>query len=560
MRSNPLSEQQTMPNISGTELRLATVIGALAVAVALVPYVTGYLSGGQDWEFGGVVMNFEDSHGYLAKMNQGAAGNLTYQIPFTSENHDGAFVGGFFLALGWICALTGLPVTWMWHISRIVFGFTLLLSSYLFIALYLEDVRQRLVAYVLVCFSAGFGWVVLLTGRFSILGFDLIDFKMPEAHIFFTLVTFPHFAAGATLLLVTFILTLLFHKTRRWRYASLAAAASFLLAIVHPYDLLVAAGTLGLWLLAIVWRERRLPVREIVGLVILGLAALPPLLYYLYIFSTNPAFGSWASQSGSPSPHPLHYLIGYGPLLILGLPAMVQEARRVDTQRLLPLLWVVVVALLLYAPLKQQRRMVEGVHVPLSLLAGVGLYGYYLPRLEGSALVRKLVTLRRSAYSPRRMRSFIVFLAIVLTIPSNLYILASLAATAVMHPYPFFHESAENEAVEWLGINTRPSDTVLAAYGTGSYIPSRLNHRVFAGYWAETAHFEAKMEMIDRFFQPNTSDPWRRELLKEYAIAYIFYGPREAVLGGFDPSQSPYLSAVFANDLVTIYAVQEQDL
>jgi len=546
--------------MSSSEKWTVLLIAAVAVCLANLPYCLAWASAPPDWEFSGVVMNFEDSHGYLAKMNQGAAGNLTYQIPFTSEDHEGALVGGFFLALGWICAITGLPVMWMWHLSRLVFGFLLLLSAYLFIALFLEDVRQRVVAYLLVCFSAGFGWVVLLTGRFSILGFDLIDFKMPEAHVFFTLVTFPHFAVGATLLLVVFILALLFHRTRRWRYALLAAAASFVLSIVHPYNLLVAAGSLGLWLLVIIWRERRLPFREITAVAIVGLVALPPFLYYLYVFSTNPAFGAWASQSGSPSPHPLHYLIAYGPLLILALPAIVREVRRADTQRILPVLWAIVVALLLYAPLKQQRRMVEGVHVPLSLLAAVGLYGYYLPRLEASPTVRRLATLRGGAYSPRRMKNFVLFVAIVLTIPSNLYILASLAATAVVHPFPFFHERAENEAIDWLGIETRPTDTVLAAYGTGSYIPSRICHRVFAGYWAETAHFEAKIEMIDRFFQSNTPDPWRRELLKEYGIGYLFYGPREALLGDFDPNGSAYLSAVFANELVTIYAVTEQEL
>jgi len=286
---------------------------------------------------------------------------------------------------------------------------------------------------------------------------------------------------------------------------------------------------------------------------------LPPFLYYLYVFSTNPAFGAWVDQSGSPSPHPLHYLIGYGPLLILALPAMIDEARRANYETILPLLWVVVVAVLLYAPLKQQRRMVEGVHVPLSLLATLGLYRHYLPRLERSAVVKRLAILRKGVYSPRRVRNLLVFLIIVLTVPSNLYILASLAATAIVHPYPFFHERAENEAIAWLEQETAPHDTVLASYGTGSYIPSRINHRVFLGYWAETARCEEKLAMVDRFFQASTPDAWRRDLLEDYGIAYLFYGPREATLGNFDPQGSAYLSPAFDNGLVTIYRVEEHD-
>jgi hypothetical protein len=536
------------------------LIASLTVCVANMPYLIASASAPPDWEFGGVVMNFEDAHGYLAKMRQGAEGNLMYRIPFTSEDHEGAFVGGFFLALGWICALTGMPVEWMWHLSRILFGFLLLLASYFFIALFIEDKTQRLVAYLLVCFASGFGWLVLIAGRFSVLGFDLIDFKMPEAHTFFTLVTFPHFAVGASLLLILFSLAALLHRHWRWRYLLAGAAASFLLAIVHPYNLLVVAVTLGMWLLFFSWRERRLPVREALGLALIGLPALPPLLYYLQVFATNPVFGAWAGQSGSPSPHPLHYLIGYGPLLILAVPAMVDRARRGDTESIMHVIWIGTVALLLYAPLKQQRRMVEGVHVPLSLLAAMGLYGYYLPRLERSPTLRKLLTLRGGGYSPRRMRSFLVFLILVLTIPSNLYILASLSATAIIHPYPFFHEREEIEAVEWLDEETQPHETVLASYGTGSYIPSRINHRVFLGYWAETAQCEEKMRLVDRFFQSSTPDSWRKEFLAEYAIAYLFYGPRESVLGDYTPGSSPYLSPLFGNPLVTIYRVEKQDL
>jgi hypothetical protein len=542
--------------MSSKEKWTVVLIAVLTICVANSPYLLAYASESPRLSFGGVVMNFEDAHGYLAKMNQGAAGRLTYEIPFTSEDHEGAFVGGFFLVLGWICALTGLPVIWMWHLSRLILGFFLLLSAYSFIAYFVEDAGQRLVSYLLVCFGGGFGWLVLLTGRFSILGFDLIDFKMPEAHIFFTLLTFPHFALGAGLLVAVFVSVLLLHRTRRWRYAGYAGLSSFVLAVVHPYNLLVVACTLGLWLLVIACRKRRVPLVELTGAVVAGLMALPVLAYYLYVFNSNPAFGAWATQSGSGSPHPLHYFFGYGPLLILGLPAMVREARKADTESILPTIWIVVVAILVYAPLKQQRRMVEGVHIPLSVLATMGLYSWYLPRLEQSKIVKRLVTLRQKAYSPRRMRNFIIFVVLVLTVPSNLYILASLTATVVQHPYPFFHERAENEAIDWLASETEYGDTVLTAYGTGSYIPARIDHRVFVGYWAETADFDTKLNIVDRFFRVGTPDTWRIQTLEQYGIAYVYSGPRERILGDFDPGRVDYLTPAFSNDLVSIYRVK----
>jgi uncharacterized membrane protein len=65
--------------------------------------------------------------------------------------------------------------------------------------------------------------------------------------------------------------------------------------------------------------------------------------------------------------------------------------------------------------------------------------------------------------------------------------------------------------------------------------------------------------MVDRFFQGETPDAWRAELLEEYNIAYVFYGPRELLLGDFHPSDSALLSPVFTNELVTIYRVPQRD-
>ncbi|NIN63631.1 MAG: hypothetical protein GTO63_02720, partial [Anaerolineae bacterium] len=101
------------------ERLIVLLISALTLSVANSPYLLAYALAPPNMEFSGAVMNFEDSYGYLAKIRQGSEGRLLYQIRFTSEDHEGAFVGGFFLALGWICALTGLPVMWMWHLSRI---------------------------------------------------------------------------------------------------------------------------------------------------------------------------------------------------------------------------------------------------------------------------------------------------------------------------------------------------------------------------------------------------------------------------------------------------------
>ncbi|HUW95527.1 MAG TPA: hypothetical protein VMW58_07045, partial [Anaerolineae bacterium] len=54
------------------EILQATAIAAVVVAISSVPYLLGYLSAAPGTEFGGLVIDLDDSHCHLAKMQQGA--------------------------------------------------------------------------------------------------------------------------------------------------------------------------------------------------------------------------------------------------------------------------------------------------------------------------------------------------------------------------------------------------------------------------------------------------------------------------------------------------------
>src|SRR3990172_2572580 len=87
-------------SVTRREWWIALLIALAAVALTWVPYGLGYQLARPDTEFTGVLMNPEDSQSYFAKMLQGYDGNWLYTIPFTTEDHAPAFVGGFYLALG----------------------------------------------------------------------------------------------------------------------------------------------------------------------------------------------------------------------------------------------------------------------------------------------------------------------------------------------------------------------------------------------------------------------------------------------------------------------------
>jgi len=96
---------------------------------------------------------------------------------------------------------------------------------------------------------------------------------------------------------------------------------------------------------------------------------------------------------------------------------------------------------------------------------------------------------------------------------------------------------------------------VLSSYETGNYLPARVWARVFVGHGPETVHFAEKMALTRRFFDTATDDAWRQDLLQEYGIDYVFWGPAERRVGGFDPQAPAYLREVYQASGYAIFEV-----
>jgi hypothetical protein len=294
---------------------------------------------------------------------------------------------------------------------------------------------------------------------------------------------------------------------------------------------------------------------------------LPLLLYYALVLQTNPVFRIWNAQATTLSPNPLHYLLAYGVMITLGvLPIVAGDKVQVtrDADKTLPLvtrhvsllwLWILVVALLLYSPLNAQRRFVEGVQIPLAILAAIGLCEILLPRLEHTRAFAALAA--RPRYSRERLRRLLLVLFLSIMSIANFAVLARLSfLTAVEQPDAFFRSRDEIAAVDWLGAHASRDDVVLSTYWTGSFIPARAGNRVFVGQRYETVDFENKVAAVEKFFSAGSDDAWRRDLLAQYRIAYVFYGARERDLGAFDPARADYLQSVYSNPSVEIYVVR----
>lgn len=552
---------KTLPK---SEWVFATALAVLTAVLLLLPYALGYATQDGQNQFTGLVMNPEDSQTYFAKMLQGYNGRLFYTIPFTPEPHQGALVGSFYVALGHLARLVGMSIITMWHGSRFLAGLGMFLTTYWFITQFIPDRQTRTVAYWLALYGSGLGWLLFVLGQTYWLGAFPVDFKEPEAHLFFTALTFPHVAVGTALTLVSVQrLWQMGQKTAvSWPAVCLTGFVHLLVGIAYPFLLYLSMMIAGLYWLVMVWQQKRVVWLKTAEFALTFLIPAPLYLYYAYTLQTNPVFKAWDVQAATPSfPWP-HYLVAYGVMLLLAVGGRYwrSEIRDSTTQYSIPntlilWLWLAAVALLLYAPLNPQRRFVQGVHVPLSILAAVGFVQWVLPWFHRRRWWQALI--KHPRYSTPGLNRFVTMLFVLLMSLSNLYLLTDVSRiAAITHADPLFRPSDEVEAVAWLQEHVPQTAVILGDYQTGNYIAAQAGQRVMVGHWAETMAYEAKLTAVSQFYNAATSDEWRRNLLTDYGITHVWFGPREQVLGGFDPKTADYLHPQYTNETITIFAVQ----
>ncbi len=496
---------------------------ALAVmALTTAPYLVGLAAQTSDWRFGGFLIGVEDSNSYLAKMSQSARGQWLFTPVYSTEPQSGVLLYSFYFLLG---RLTGSDHTAQllgFHAARVVGGVLALLASYRFLAEFLPFVRQRRLGLGLVALGGGLGWLLVLLGQRAWLGSLPVDFYSPEAYTFLSLFALPHLAFSRAFFLLGMIAYLRGQPAR----AGLAWLGVSLIQPIH---------VLALWAIVVVdaaWRLRA-PGRGVVlrrAAVALILSA-PVVLYTIAAFSLSPVLSNWNTQSNLPAAPPPHYLLGYGLWIAPGVFGWRALRRRSEPARWIAA-WLIVAPVLLYWPLPIQRRLVEGVQLPLVILGVLGL----------------TVGLRRA----RRWLTPLVVAASSLT---ALFLVGGAMVVARQPAAPVFHAADQLAVFRWVAAQPDASGGGLGAYATGNLIPVYTPLPAYLGLTTETAFFTAKQAQVADFFQAGTSAAARREWLSAGRIRYVFFGPAERALGDFDPDNAPYLRRRFAVGAYAVYEV-----
>jgi uncharacterized membrane protein len=202
-------------------------------------------------------------------------------------------------------------------------------------------------------------------------------------------------------------------------------------------------------------------------------------------------------------------------------------------------IWVFFCIALLYLPFTFQGRMINGLHIPISILATCGLI--------------KIISMIKKPWSKVVIITSLIILALT-PVYSVVRDFENIAKESPQVDY-FFISKPEIQALNWLKNQTNSNDIILANWTYGNIIPGITGRKVFLGHQFWTVSFEQKVQLINTLLLNN--NPTAVSLvLKENGITYIFLGINDSMITyGFKPESEPFLQKVYSKDGVSIYKV-----
>jgi hypothetical protein len=366
---------------------------------------------------------------------------------------------------------------------------------------------------------------------------EALDVHLPELAGFYSILAIPHFAWAAALM--AFGVVGLMRVVRAANTGEAARAAGFaavvllLLCVIHPQMLFVLA-PLTLAYLALV---RPVPARWLWSAVPFVICT-APVVYYLHVLTSDPVIEQWSRQWKHQAPGIVSLLLALGIPLVLAVIATARGWWRARPELMLMAAWIVFVIALLYVPnpVNIQRRLLDGIYLPVAVLAGVAVE-------------------RLAAQLPPRRRARRIFALLTASAISSVFVFGiSLNWGLTRQPFIYL-TTGESEAIAWLAEHrdSNPPPAILSDPDTGLYIPARSGDRVYAGHYSETIDFARRAARARQAIRAGGGE--LIGFMRAEGLTHLFFGPTERSLGGPDPLALNSLLAVYDQGGVVIFRV-----
>lgn len=540
--------------------RIPLAVWGYALLLALMtslPYIAGAISTPDGWAYSGAAMVPDgakvDYNSHMAKMWQGARGEFDYHLLFTHEDHAGLpTVQGFYVLLGAIAGSVSLNFPLVYHITRLVLTIIMVLAIWIFACRYLKEQGERWSALFFATIAFGWSWILFFVAPDLVTQPERapIELWLLDAYNLLGALIMPHFIAAIILQIIAFLTFDSWLSRPQPKHILILTVVLLLDAIIQPYVVLMTFPIFGIMVAHAVFIRRTVIIKQAIWLIIPAIAHGGIVIFQYAMIANDPIWASFSAQNSTSSPPIFYYVLGYLSLLIpmlLGWRHIVRAVKN-DSRWWLPIAWLVVVMLLLYAPFPTQRRYLLGVQTPLALLAGLGWYRV--------VLIRIVESWRPFANIPYFTASG---LGLALVLFGNIF--------GAMNPTEdggIFYTPDDLQAADWIIDHTDINDVILTTFdwdtsGSGGKVVALTGRRVFAGHWIETANFDFKRRQLEKFYNPETDDEWRQSFLAEIQADVIWYDADDHEFIQWNPADADYLEPVLQTDTIQLFTITDKE-
>ncbi len=511
--------------------------------------------------------NLVDYYLYLGFIRTGIDGNVLPENPYDAALSQKSLRKVFWSTLGIVWRPLGLQTPLIYHLTRLVFSFTLLLSAYFLIS-QLFPHRKRLLPFFFILIVGGSFFEV--DQGFSLLKSLAAWWSGKEVDILSRVAFLPHHLFGQTLMIVSIILLVRFFSKPQWRSIFLAALAVNFAGLAHPPSNFIVSLALlpayGIFIARILLlhgtrafkqyvRHTR---RQIVGFVLFTLCSLVSLIAMAWQAKLGFPWNQIFTEVGWQLSFDEHIILSIGVLLPFVLIGIISVLLIGEWPLLLVLCWLTIpLALIPFAAHLgiADWRLAEGYpYLPLGILAAIGFYT--VSQIIGTVVSRRTIL---SASTVSRISS-VVFLFIILS--------ASIP-TIVVNEQAYFREYESVHSNTYLPtdililaqwFNTRfahrvvaDRPVVLADFYTANYLPAFASVRVFVGHFLFSSNWEQHAQIADRFLSGHMDGQEAKKLIDDNHIAYIVVSENNWQNTNRYPQ---LLRQVFATSSYTVFMVK----
>ncbi|XOU94203.1 MAG: hypothetical protein ACNFW9_05155 [Candidatus Kerfeldbacteria bacterium] len=534
---------ELIKSVNKKEWWLVIGIATLLVIITAVPYLYGYFSTPEDMVYTGL-HHFApgDTNVFLSMIEQVRQDENIFINLYTSEDQLRIYTNPLWLTVGWVAKIFSLSNLLSIHVVRSILIFIFVAVMYLFLSYLFKKIKKRKLILLIILFSSGLG------SFFNPFLYDTgniyehpTDIWVTESITFSTLFHTPHLTASLTLIVVIFLFMLLAFEKNKYLYSVLAGFACLLMLWFHPFNGPTIYGVLAVYLLIIFLRNKGITWSYIRHYAVLCLIPIPVVLYFYLMNKADWVIRAWQSQNILPSPSVWMYLIGYGlliPMLIFGLWSVF---KKMDNKKSFVVAWFITSAIAIYVPISFQRRLSEGLHIPIAILAMLGIL-----------FVFNWIRSKRGKWSLWNS-AFVMILLLFLPMTNFLIIGQDITLYSKAKDLPYYIYQDEVNAMHWLRDNITIDEITFSSKYMGSFIPAHSGRVVWIGHSPQTVDLLNKKEYQYWFWEDDNESELKYDFLINNNIDYIFFGRKEKALGTYDPSTKNYLDNVYSNKEVTIY-------